>query len=119
MSAGYPIEEAAQLAGIDLTDCFNYLKERKELGDATNIELKKAGQEALKVALKTLTALTKGGERVGKDFESTDFLAARELARTALAAIKLSKESSVDRNSGQRDLFDNMDDNPWILKKIE
>jgi len=117
------LEEAAQNVGIPLSDCIDYIKKKEENYRTLDYELKKAGQEALKNALTKLTELAMGRPRYteGEEkLESTDLLAARELARTAIATIKLSKDSATrSKDDGQKDLFDSSGDDPWILKTIE
>lgn len=122
LSTGFPLEEAARNAGIPLSECYLYIKEKEKEQKTLDFELKKAGQEALKVALTKLTELAKGRRRVSdvtEKMESTDLIAARELARTALAVLKISTGKVTKEDSGQKDLFDQPGADPWELKDVE
>jgi hypothetical protein len=67
-----------------------------------------------------LSKLTEGDARQGKFFESTDLIAARELARIGIEALKMSRVSGKKSDETvQNDLFDAAQANPWNIKKIE
>ncbi len=74
----------------------------------------------MRKALTRLTELAEQGAREGKDFESTDLIAAQALAKLAIESLKLSKTGSLkDAGDGeQKDLFD-LSQDPWKLKKVE
>ncbi len=121
ISRGISLEEAAVQCGIPLSDVFNYVNEKMAQIDTLNFELRLIGQGALKKALTKLTELAGESARAGKDFESTDLLAARELAKLAVDALKLSRSGVAGtkrEDAGADDLFDRAPD-PWKLKKIE
>lgn len=118
MSKGVPLDQAAASEGIPINECNDYLNKKAKEFNSLNYELRKVGQEALKQALMKLTELSNSNAREGKFFESTDLLAARELARTAIAVLRLSKTEPVEKAEkelGQGEL----DFGPWDLKTIE
>lgn len=118
MSIGIPLDQAAASEGIPINECNDYLNKKAKEFNSLNYELRKAGQEALRQALTKLTELANGDAREGKFFESTDLLAARELARTAIAALRLSKTEPVEKEPkpGEQGEFDF---GPWDLKAID
>lgn len=102
--------------------------------DTLDFQLRLMGQEAVRQALAKLSVLAAGGQRVAGRFTvdadggekesekyvSDDLIAARELARFGLNALKLSRGNPGKEGggSGEPDLFDSST-NPWNLKKVE
>ncbi len=121
IALGNTVEEAAEEAGVPLDEVFTYISERMGLVDTLNFQLRLIGQGAIKKALTKLSTLAEGDAREGKDFESTDLMAARELARLGIESLKLSRSGLSKRGEGdaQKDLFDLADSDPWNLKKVE
>lgn len=120
ISRGVPLEEASVQLGIPLEEVFSHVSEKLSEIDTLNFELRLVGQGNLKKALTKLRKLASENVREGKDFESTDFMAAQALGKLAIEALKLSKsgKGARDAGGGQPDLFDVAED-PWALKKIE
>lgn len=114
------MERAAVEAGIPLDEVLAHISEELAKVDPVNMSLRLMGQKALKNGLTKLTKLASGQERIGKNFESTDLLAARELVRASLVAIKMSQTGNAPRDAGpsQRDLFDTAAADPWDLEKV-
>lgn len=119
ISEGISLEQAAVDAGIPVEEVYARVTEGLKRTDDLNWQLRIIGQGSLKTSLAKLTKLANGGERMGKDLESTDLLAAKELARLGMQAIKLSMAGQAPREggNGQKDLFDRRED-PFDLKKI-
>lgn len=107
--------------GIPHEEVFSYVSERMGLVDTLNFQLRLIGQGAIKNALTKLSQLASEDVREGKNFESTDLMAAKELARLGIEALKLSRSSlgKRDEDDAQKDLFDLANPDPWKLKKIE
>jgi len=118
LANGHPLEEAAAHAGIPLSECYLYIKKKIEEQTTLDFELKRAGQNALKIALTKLTKLANGSVREGVDFESTDLIAARELARTAIAVLRLSKQEPRGKEKLEAEQGE-LNFGPWDLKEIE
>ena len=115
------LEDAARQAGIPLEEIYEYINARLGKVDTINWQLRLIGQRGLEKSLTKLTELAAGDSRIGQFFESTDLLAARELARISMEAIKLSQKGAAPRSdseNGKPDLFDSAAD-PWDVNKPE
>ncbi len=105
---------------MPLDEVLSYVSEKMEEVDTFNLEMRRAGQKALKKALTRLSYLCSGGPREGKDFESTDLMAATALARLSIDTLKLARAGVIKKDASSPDLFDAAASaNPWNLKKIE
>lgn len=113
------MDEAARQAGIPIEEVYQRVTERSGQVDTLNWQLRLIAQSSLEKSLTKLTQLASGEARVGKDFESTDMLAAQALAKLAIDAIKLVKlgAAKTEAKGEKDDLFDAM--GPWKLRKIE
>ena len=117
ISQGTSIEEAAVEAGIPLEEVFDYVSGRLKAADTLDWQLRLVAGRALETSMTKLMELAEGEERFGQNFESTDLLAAKELARIALAAMKLTKASAAKQKSDTSpddDIFDR-----WKLNKMD
>ena len=111
------LEDAARQTGIPLEEIYTYVNERLGKFDTLNWQLRLIGQRSLEKSLDKLTKLAAGDIRLGKDLESTDLLAAKELARIAMEAIKLSQRGAAPRETDPTpgDLFDS----PWKIDQVK
>lgn len=118
IAAGSSLEDAARQAGIPLEEVYQRVKDLGKEVDTLNYELRIMAQGSIEQALTKLKKLARGNARLGQHFESTDLLAARELAKFGIEALKLAKTGKAQgATAGEKDLFDEMD--PWRLKAIE
>jgi hypothetical protein len=135
ISRGIPLDEAAVQLGIPIEEVFSHVSAKLSEIDTLNFELRLAGQGAIKKALRKLSKLASGDQRVsgtlflgadGKSRESQnlvsdDLEAAKALAKFGIDALKLARSGKIARDTGDaadEDLFDRST-NPWDLKKIE
>lgn len=114
MSQGWPLEEAAEAAGIPIEEARDWAKDNLKQSDDTDIQLKLAAQNSLKAALDKLSQVMAEGPREScaeLPLMNTDLDAAKTLARISLDAIKLCKTTATQKGDGppgggDPDLFD-------------
>lgn len=127
------MEDAAVQCGIPIEEVYQYVTDKMSQVDTLNWELRLKGQEALQHALKKLTKLAQGKQRISSQSESMgpgmnsstgyaadDLEAAKALAKFGIDALKLAnigKAPKEKERDGQPDLFENAD--PWRLKQPE
>ncbi len=97
---------AAEFCELTLEEIEEHYKGKQLKAEHVSMEMRRVAESSLKVALRKLKSLAKGGPRHGGDGDtvySVDLDAAKALARLAMDTIKLSIEQAKEAKPNPKD----------------